>query len=156
MKHTNKQTQLCVTIYFEGYHKLSVYPSFRPEPSLIAPVVTYLCHESNEDNGAIIVSAAGWATKTYLVQGEGSVLRTSIDKPVTLEFVQQAWPKVTDSSTKRLCETNAQAIGNLMSTLEALKDGSASTLDECRAEFEFSSRDVIVYALGSEYSIVYC
>lgn len=33
------------------------------KPSLIAPVVAYLCHESNEDNGAIIISAAGWATK---------------------------------------------------------------------------------------------
>lgn len=33
------------------------------EPKLIAPVVAYLCHESSTDNGAIIESAAGWATK---------------------------------------------------------------------------------------------
>lgn len=33
------------------------------EPKLIAPVVAYLCHESCEDNGAVIESAAGWASK---------------------------------------------------------------------------------------------
>lgn len=36
------------------------------EPKLIAPVVAYLCHESNTDNGAIIESAAGWATKVRI------------------------------------------------------------------------------------------
>lgn len=36
------------------------------EPKLIAPVVAYLCHESNSDNGAVIESAAGWATKVIL------------------------------------------------------------------------------------------
>lgn len=121
------------------------------EPHLIAPVVTYLCHESNEDNGAIIVSAAGWATKTYLVQGVGSVLRSAIDEPVTLEFVHQNWAKVTDTATKTLCENNEQAIANLMNTLDELKEGNAANADEYRSEFEFTSRDLIVYALGSEY-----
>ena len=32
-------------------------------PELIAPVVVWLCHESCEENGAIIESAAGWAGK---------------------------------------------------------------------------------------------
>lgn len=33
------------------------------KPELIAPVVVWLCHEDCEDNGSIIESAAGWATK---------------------------------------------------------------------------------------------
>lgn len=36
------------------------------EPKLIAPVVVYLCHESSTDNGSIIESAAGWATKVII------------------------------------------------------------------------------------------
>lgn len=39
-----------------------------PEPKLIAPVVAYLCHESCEDNGAVIESAAGWASKVRMKQ----------------------------------------------------------------------------------------
>lgn len=33
------------------------------KPDLIAPVVIWLCHESCEESGSIIESAAGWATK---------------------------------------------------------------------------------------------
>lgn len=33
------------------------------KPELIAPVVVWLCHEDCEENGSIIESAAGWATK---------------------------------------------------------------------------------------------
>lgn len=38
------------------------------EPKLIAPVVAYLCHETNTDNGVIIESAAGWATKVTKIK----------------------------------------------------------------------------------------
>ena len=30
-------------------------------PDLVAPVVVWLCHESCEENGAVIEAAAGWA-----------------------------------------------------------------------------------------------
>lgn len=42
----------------------------RAEPTLIAPVVVYLCHESNSDNGSIIESAAGWAAKVNYLFGQ--------------------------------------------------------------------------------------
>lgn len=50
----------------QGTHdtmKFNVFFLFRLEPKLIAPVVAYLCHEDSNDNGAVIESAAGWATK---------------------------------------------------------------------------------------------
>lgn len=34
-----------------------------PLTQYVLPVVAYLCHESSTDNGVIIESAAGWATK---------------------------------------------------------------------------------------------
>lgn len=45
------------------------YPSHFPDffqqlkPELIAPVVTWLCHEDCQENGSIIESAIGWAGK---------------------------------------------------------------------------------------------
>lgn len=143
------------------------------KPSLIAPVVTYLCHETNEENGAIIMSAAGWATKvrdyksvfffcffnfhfasqTYLVQGQGSVLRTSLSETVTPEFVQKKWHKVTDMSAAHHCENSSQTIGNLMNMVDQLKSAGAAGANEVTDEFEFAGKDLILYALGIGASV---
>lgn len=127
------------------------------KPSLIAPVVAYLCHETNEDNGAVIISAAGWATKTYLVQGKGSVLRTSLGQTVTPEFVKKMWNKVTDMSAAHHCENSSQTIGNLMNMVEELKTAesqqSSSSSAEVTDEFEFVGKDLILYALGIGASV---
>lgn len=127
------------------------------EPSLIAPVVAYLCHESSEDNGAIIISAAGWATKTYLVQGHGAVLRTSLHETVTPEFVHGAWSKVTDMSRSTLCEDSTQALGNLMNVIDEMKlvadDRSGQqqlAANEFESEFVFGAKDLVLYALGGK------
>ena len=33
------------------------------QPSLVAPVVAWLCHEDCRDNGSVIEAAGGWAGK---------------------------------------------------------------------------------------------
>ena len=33
------------------------------QPSLVAPVVAWLCHEDCQDNGSVIEAAGGWAGK---------------------------------------------------------------------------------------------
>ncbi len=47
----------------------------------IAPIVAYLCHESFEENGSIIETFGGWATKIRVQQGRGVVLK----KPHSVE-----------------------------------------------------------------------
>jgi len=46
---------VCKTMFLDFYAEL--------KPELIAPVVVWLCHENCKENGSIIESAAGWATK---------------------------------------------------------------------------------------------
>lgn len=111
---------------------------------MIAPVVAYLCHEENEDNGAIIESAAGWATKVHFVRGEGAVLRTSLHENVTLEFVRDVWSKVTDMSNAKHLDRIAEASGSLMGVLEKLD----SKTEEFCDVFTFGPKDCIIYALG--------
>lgn len=125
------------------------------EPSLIAPVVAFLCHESNTDNGSMIISAAGWATKTFLVQGQGAVLRSSLHETVTPEFVQRAWSKVSDMSRAQHCENSTEAIGNLMNVIDEMKalaeaprSASIGAAGEESSEFVFGAKDLILYALG--------
>ena len=48
---------------------MEMFPTFLVDladlmrPSLVAPVVAWLCHEECEDNGSIIEAAGGWAGK---------------------------------------------------------------------------------------------
>ncbi|EDW57421.1 peroxisomal multifunctional enzyme type 2 [Drosophila virilis] len=115
------------------------------KPSLIAPVVVYLCHESCEDNGSYIESAAGWATKVHTVRGKGSVVRPSLEDPVTLEYVQSAWSKVTDMSEAKHLNAIAEASGSLLEVLENLKSGDKDAVED---SFTFGNRELILYALG--------
>ncbi|XP_030379354.1 peroxisomal multifunctional enzyme type 2 [Scaptodrosophila lebanonensis] len=120
------------------------------KPKLIAPVVVYLCHESCEDNGNYIESAAGWATKVHTVRGKGSVLRASLDETVTPEFVKNVWSKVTDMSQAKHVDNMAQATGALLEVLENLKSGEKDVIEDT---FAFTNKDLILYALGIGASV---
>lgn len=122
------------------------------KPKLIAPVVVYLCHEDCEDNGAIIESAAGWATKLHIVRGQGAFLRASIDNDVSPEYVRDVWSKVTDMSEAQRFESNAEATGHLSNILEQLQQststGEASDVKKYSDTFKFNYKDLVLYALG--------
>lgn len=117
------------------------------KPSLIAPVVVYLCHESNEDNGNIIESACGWATKVHFVRGKGAVLRTSISERVTPEYVKDKWAAVTDMSEAVHLSSIGEASASLGGVLEELKNPT-SKKEKFEDTFNYSARDLILYALG--------
>jgi (3R)-3-hydroxyacyl-CoA dehydrogenase / 3a,7a,12a-trihydroxy-5b-cholest-24-enoyl-CoA hydratase / enoyl-CoA hydratase 2 len=119
------------------------------KPSLIAPVVCYLCHENTEDNGNIIESACGWATKVHFIRGKGALLRTSITEGVTPEFVRDRWDAVTDMSQATHLNSIGEASASFMGILEELKSSSsASSKSGFSDTFSYSSRDLILYALG--------
>lgn len=111
-----------------------------------------MCHESCTDNGSIIESAAGWATKLQIVRGQGCVLRKSLTEDVSPENVRDVWDKVTDMSKKHRFESNAEASMALMKVLEDLDNKSTGNTEPQEAidTFTFGSKDLILYALGSE------
>lgn len=119
------------------------------QPRLIAPVVVYLCHESNTSNGDIIASAAGWAGKMHMIQSQGAVIRVSLNDHPTPESVQREWHKITDMSNAKHLHTSADAMKNLMEKLEYLGgDQNNNNRKEISNNFSFGSRDLILYALG--------
>lgn len=119
-------------------------------PELIAPVVVWLCHESCEENGAIIESAAGWAGKCHLVRSPGGLLRARIDQIVTPEAVRESWSKVTDMSAAARFESIQEVSGTLMSVLDQMKANCERSSDgkSVVTKFHYSPRDLILYALG--------
>jgi len=125
-------------------------PDFFAElkPELIAPVVVWLCHETCEDSGAVIESAAGWAAKCELVRGIGSPLRVRLTDAVTPEDVKNNWSRVTDMSKATALGSIQEATGTLMGTLEQMRDNSTSSTFVEESTYVVTSKDTILYALG--------
>lgn len=122
---------------------------------MIAPVVVYLCHESNTDNGAIIESAAGFAAKLEIVRGRGTVLRKSIEQEtITPEEVQEGWSKVTDMAHAKRIDAMTRASTSLMTVLEDLRENSKENFT-AEDIFSFGSKDLILYALGSKIDVIF-
>nr|XP_023016519.1 peroxisomal multifunctional enzyme type 2 [Leptinotarsa decemlineata] len=119
------------------------------KPELIAPVVAYLCHESCQENGSIIESAAGWAGKCSIFRANGSLLRNAIEEGVTVEAVRDRWQKVTNVADSTRLDSIQDATGALMASLEGLNGGNRENEgDEQPDVYEFTSKDIILYALG--------
>ncbi|CAG9821656.1 unnamed protein product [Phaedon cochleariae] len=123
-----------------------LYNELRPE--LIAPVVAYLCHESCQENGSIIESAAGWAGRCAIIRANGSLLRSRIADDVSVENVRDRWTKITDVSDSQILGTIQDATGALMASLEGLKSGDGGAGVDESDIYQFTNRDIILYALG--------
>lgn len=119
------------------------------KPELIAPVVAFLCHESCEENGSIIESAAGWAGKCTIVRANGSLLRSKITDGVSIEDVQRRWEKITDIDDSQRLNSIQEATGALITSLEGLRSNpGTNAARNNEVIFEYISKDVILYALG--------
>lgn len=110
-------------------------------------MVAYLCHESNDENGVVIESGAGWAARHKNIRGKGTFLRTSIDDDVDLDFVQKVWHKVTDTTDAEQLDST-KSTTRLLGVLEQLK---AKKTNEIESTFRFGHKELILYALGSKF-----
>uniref|UniRef100_A0A1B0G798 Uncharacterized protein n=1 Tax=Glossina morsitans morsitans TaxID=37546 RepID=A0A1B0G798_GLOMM len=116
------------------------------KPQLIVPVVGYLCHESCEDNGSYIESAAGWAAKIHSVRGKSCVLRASIGQDmITPEYVKSVWSKVTNMKDAQHVNSFGDVSGYLLEVMEKIKQ---SKIDGFQDNFKYGAKDLILYALG--------
>lgn len=116
------------------------------KPSLIAPVVVYLCHEDNKANGEIIESAIGFATKVHFVRGKGSLIRESINDVPTPESVKAKWSQITDMSRAKRYNSNVEVSGSFVEHLEKLKNPARKS--EFEDVYSYTFRELIMYALG--------
>lgn len=125
-------------------------PDFFAElkPELIAPIVVWLCHENCNENGSIIESAAGWATKCHLVRGTGALLRHKITDTVTPENVRDVWNQLTDMSQATRLNSIEEASSTLLGVLDKIKSDPEEALNEASGVFSYNYRDSIIYAIG--------
>lgn len=88
--------------------------------------------------------------QVHLIQSEGAVIRASLNEEPTLENVQKQWHKITDMSKAKHMHTTADAMKNLMEKLEYLGGDQNNNRKVVSDNFTFGSKDLILYALGSE------
>lgn len=118
------------------------------KPELIAPVVAWLCHEDCEENGSIIESAAGWASKQIIVRGKGSVLRRSLADPVSIEDVKEKWDKVVNVDKIDYLGSIQEETANLTKYFSEMDGSSDEADDDFSDKYLATFKDCITFALG--------
>ncbi|EDV29791.1 uncharacterized protein TRIADDRAFT_19721 [Trichoplax adhaerens] len=130
----------------------------------IPPLVVYLCHESCQENGGLFEVGGGWISKLRWQRTNGVVIPNASAKTAP-ESVQQNWDKITDwqdatnpASTsaffRSLTRYIAEELGeeddknNSINVVSKYSVGKAMSYKIPDTEFIFSSRDIIIYALG--------
>ena len=78
------------------------------------------------------------------------MIRASLNEEPTPENVQREWHKITDMSNAKHMHTSADAMKNLMEKLEHLGEDQNNNRKVVSDNFSFGSKDLILYALGSE------
>ncbi|KAF7284371.1 peroxisomal Multifunctional enzyme type 2 isoform X2 [Rhynchophorus ferrugineus] len=119
-------------------------------PEYIAPVVAYMCHDDCEENGSVIEAAAGWAGKCTIIRANGTLLRSPESDNVSIENVKQNWSKITDITNYSLLSSIQEATGALIESLDAsgTKEGTNNQDSDETDVFEYTDKDLILYALG--------
>ncbi|PIK54450.1 putative peroxisomal multifunctional enzyme type 2-like [Apostichopus japonicus] len=98
------------------------------KPVNVAPLVAYLCHEDCEETGGLFEVGAGWVGKLRWQRANGAVCLKS-DQGITPESAQSAPPP---SGPPVTSDNPSDAVGHVLPT----------------NNFEYTSRDVMLYNLG--------
>ncbi|XP_068620737.1 peroxisomal multifunctional enzyme type 2 [Battus philenor] len=126
------------------------------KPQLIAPVVAYMVHESFPENGIIIDSTLGYATKLHLVRSNGASLRKKPADIVTIESVKEAWPEVVNMNNAYHLDKITDVTVDLVQKIQDFEERSKldSEKEAYWSTYKYDSKDLLTYALGVGASVV--
>lgn len=131
------------------------------KPSYVAPVVSYLCHDTCTDTGGVFESCGGCAFKFQWQKSPGKYMKK--EGKLTIEDVRDNWEEVCDMSKPLVHNTGNEDLTTVMSMVQAAEEDETAAdhqsnddggvLSAIGHEFDpftytYSSRDVILYALG--------
>lgn len=85
-------------------------------PEFVSPIVAYLCHESCEENGALLELGAGWVAKLRWARAKGGIMSKA-----TPEGARDIWDKVTDFADEDHPESTQDTFPPVMEAVEKAK-----------------------------------
>jgi (3R)-3-hydroxyacyl-CoA dehydrogenase / 3a,7a,12a-trihydroxy-5b-cholest-24-enoyl-CoA hydratase / enoyl-CoA hydratase 2 len=124
------------------------------KPAYVSPLVTWLCHESCEENGAVFEVGGGFVGK---LRWERTVGKTfPVGRELSPEQVRAAWPAITDFGATTHPTSIHDALQPVLENLEKPKKGGNEFIDVDAAlgssvdgiESAYDARDLALYALG--------
>ncbi|CAO3632127.1 unnamed protein product [Cunninghamella echinulata] len=128
--------------------------AFKPE--YVAPLIAYLGHSSNEENGSIFEVGSGWVAKVHW-QRTGGVGFPS-NRELKPEQVAKEWARITDFEDGRATnpETTQDSFQGFMDNVGNVAEeeesndvvAKAKKIDFEELDFTYEERDVVLYALG--------
>ncbi|KAJ1950800.1 hypothetical protein FBU59_000512 [Linderina macrospora] len=131
------------------------------KPEFVAPLVGYLAHSSTEATGKLFQVGSCWISEIRRQRSGG--VGFPLSKPITPEAIASKWQKVIDFDdgnahhVANTRQSSAELLANASSTDEAEEaEKEEGTVDLAAAykavgqpeNFDFTKRDVILYALG--------
>ncbi len=125
------------------------------KPEYVSPLVAWLCHESCAETGGLFELGGGFFSKLRWERTEGATIR--LGRPMTIEAVKSAWPKITNFDKSTHPPHIAESMAPVMANVQAgPSKGGNQFIDVDQAlgyEFEpvkapYDERDVAIYALG--------
>lgn len=86
------------------------------KPDYVAPLVGYLCHESNSTNGALFELGAGWFARLRWQRTIG--VAAPLDHPITPEVVRDNWDQINNFANASNPTSGQDAIGEIISRIK--------------------------------------
>ncbi|CAO3639563.1 unnamed protein product [Cunninghamella blakesleeana] len=129
--------------------------AFKPE--YVAPLIGFLAHSSNEENGSIFEVGSGWIAKVHWQRTGGHGFPSNRElKP---EQVAKEWARIIDFEDGRATnpESTQDSFQGFMENVTNVAEeepesndvvANAKKIQFDELEFSYEERDVILYALG--------
>jgi 3-hydroxyacyl-CoA dehydrogenase/3a,7a,12a-trihydroxy-5b-cholest-24-enoyl-CoA hydratase len=90
------------------------------KPEYVAPLVAYLCHESNLETGQVFEVGAGWAARVRWQRAKGAFL--PLDAALTPEAVAGQWSTIQDFGDPTYPETPMDSFAPVVANLSKTAD----------------------------------
>ncbi|KAI9352996.1 hypothetical protein DFJ73DRAFT_658898 [Zopfochytrium polystomum] len=119
------------------------------KPDYIAPLVGFLSHESTKVTGNIFEVGSGWIAQVRWQRTGG--VGFPVNKPLLPEAIKARWADITNFDDGRAITVNsgAESLSAIQANLENKDDSpAASSGTFAPTTYEFSEKEVILYALG--------
>ena len=136
------------------------------KPDYVAPLVCFLAHESNRETGSIFEVGSAWIAKVRWQRSGG--VGFPVNRPLLPEHIASRWSEITNFQDGRATyptstqdsfaavQANFENVAKDGGSAAKASSGSKSKIDVEKAQkavfktaaFEYTERDVILYALG--------
>lgn len=129
------------------------------KPEYVAPLVTYLCHESCATTGQLFEVGAGWVSRVRWQRSKGAFF--PLNQPFAPESIAEQWATIQDFSDPAYPTAPSDAFAPIMENLKTAQPSGAKAAGNTAVDVEkvlshefepqdvvYTERDVSLYALS--------